>query len=313
LLHPTDFSSCSDEALAYALGLARASDTTIDVLHVLTLYEPGYDEGIDDTPAAEALRAKLKARVHERLDELVASEGDDVRLHPVVEQGLSAAPAICAFAETHGTEVIVMGTHGRTGLRHFVLGSVAEQVVRHAPCSVLTIREGAAASHRALQRILVPFDFSDHARHALALAKTYAARHEAQLDVLYVIEPLSTPTTLAGALTLSDLVPDIRNTALQNLKQAYDAIEGPTVVAKFHVTEGHAASVITDCAESLGSDLVCIATHGLSNAQRFFLGSVAERVVRRSSCPVYVVRTRPTPMPGHEATASDQVQAQTMP
>ena len=117
ILLATDFSPCSDAAAAVALRLARRLGSEVDVLHVT--YPGGEDE----------------ARRH--LDHYL-SRFHGTKTYPVVEAG-APAPTILRYAETHGIELLVVGTHGYTGFTRALLGSVAERVARTAPCPVLTV------------------------------------------------------------------------------------------------------------------------------------------------------------------------------
>ena len=119
MLFPTDFSAVSAAAGRTAADFARHFGARLHVLHVV--------------PAGFSLDGPRAA-----LEEMVAGLGGDVTLTRQVERGL-AAPAIVAYAQAHRIDLIVMGTHGRTGFSHVLLGSVAEAVVRRAPCAVLTV------------------------------------------------------------------------------------------------------------------------------------------------------------------------------
>ena len=138
MLVPVDFSSGSDSSVAYATALAQTLRAVITLLHVyqrsdgMSSIVPGADQVVDDEHDRafaqqwlEGLRAK-------------SMRGRDVETRVVVVAG-SPAEEIVAFARKSSFDMIVMGTHGRTGLRHALMGSVAEAVVRQAPCPVLTI------------------------------------------------------------------------------------------------------------------------------------------------------------------------------
>lgn len=142
ILVPTDFSSCARRALDYAADLARASGALLVVHHAteLPLGVHG-SERIHPEGAREAVRvdeyARSTARAH--LDDEAERLGGDVRVITRAEIG-STVHSILQAAEEMGADLIVMGTHGRTGLRRGLMGSVAERVVRGATCPVLTLR-----------------------------------------------------------------------------------------------------------------------------------------------------------------------------
>jgi nucleotide-binding universal stress UspA family protein len=146
VLVPTDFSPPSRRALACGQSLARVFGASLHVLHAVE--EPlaqgwaGYTLPI----MLEPLRAEAMAEERRRLEQAVPScERDDPPTELVVRVG-DPAHSIVDFARERGVDVIVMGTHGRGGVAHLLLGSVAERVVREAPCAVLTVREKEAAS-----------------------------------------------------------------------------------------------------------------------------------------------------------------------
>ncbi len=140
ILVATDFGEASDAALNYGRDLARTYGATLHVLHVAENLVVRY---ADD--AALALLPQLQTDIDEaarkRMAELVTDE-DRTMLHakPVVLAAFGAAEAIVEYAKMYNVDVIVMGTHGRGGFAHLLMGSVAERVVRTAPCPVLTVR-----------------------------------------------------------------------------------------------------------------------------------------------------------------------------
>ena len=146
ILVPVDFSAHSDRALRYATTLADRFNATVEVLHVV---EDPFVSGAWSpeavAPNIPELLADLVAAARGKLDELKAATiRRGVRLETtVLTTVLTGKPAdsIADYARTERFDLIVMGTHGRTGLSHALLGSVAERVVRKAPCPVLTVRD----------------------------------------------------------------------------------------------------------------------------------------------------------------------------
>jgi universal stress protein A len=146
ILVPTDFSPPSDAALEYARILAATFGSTLRILHVID--DPSAtSEFVADgfAPSTEDIRNRLLKQARTRLDHLMnLVDRSRYRAHADAIVG-TPAEAIIEFASATGTSLIVMGTHGRTGLAHLLMGSVAEQVVRTAPCPVLTVRQVAVA------------------------------------------------------------------------------------------------------------------------------------------------------------------------
>ena len=146
ILVPTDFSPPSDAALEYARMLAAKFGSTLRILHVIDDPSDSSNFVADGfAPSTEEIRMALVEHARKRLDHLI-NLVDRSRYNAHADAILGRpAEAIIDYAGATGTSLIVMGTHGRTGLAHLLMGSVAEQVVRTAPCPVLTVRQVATA------------------------------------------------------------------------------------------------------------------------------------------------------------------------
>ena len=147
ILVPTDFSPTADEALDYAFGLAERFGASVELLHVLD------DPFVSDGMAAEAyiteapqLRTAMLQDAREKLRHRAGS-GAGIQAATEVLFG-HGARTIAEYAAERGANLIVMGTHGRTGFAHLLVGSVAERLVRIAPCPVLTVRHPEAKKHQ---------------------------------------------------------------------------------------------------------------------------------------------------------------------
>jgi nucleotide-binding universal stress UspA family protein len=283
ILWPTDFSTGAGRAFPYAAALASWHEAE---LHVLNVKEEG---------------AEVDASVpisQEDLTDLLTAAGDPPQhvdldaLTLVQEQRENASPpqAIVSYVEDHDVDLVVAGTHGRRGLQRFLIGSVAEEVLRTAPCPVLTVRgEQEVAPAWSVRNILVPMDFSDAALDALRHAKELALTYGAQITLLHAVEEVVYPSAygVEPANLPGPQVIDRVEANLAELARTEVGYEHVTVEAKV----GYAPSTILDYADSHEVDLVVIATHGRTGLERMLLGSVAERVVRRSPAPVFVVKS----------------------
>ena len=140
ILHPTDFSPASRAAFAHALALAREEGAELVLVHVLPTVMPMASEGYMSPKVYDDLQRSMRAQVQKQLDRLLTkAKAARVRARGLLYEGV-AADAITRAARARHAKLIVMGTHGRTGLSRLFVGSVAERVVGTAPCPVLTVR-----------------------------------------------------------------------------------------------------------------------------------------------------------------------------
>ena len=139
---------------------------------------------------------------------------------------------------------------------------------------------------------MVPVDFSKHAREALRYAKVLAEFFDARLELLHVIEETLHPAFYGLTVhSVYDVVPDLEQKAEEKLRTFYWETKGwPVSEVRFKALPGKAARVIAKHAEQEGTDLIVIATHGLTGLEHYLMGSVAEAVVRRAPCPVLTIK-----------------------
>ena len=291
ILLARDFSHVSDQALRYAVDLAQRVGATLHLLYADVLHEDPF--GSDTAGSGGSLEAQIRERlVLDADDAPLAEQHPDLQTVTAVQRDVAAAPAILSYADDEDVDLIVMGTHGRRGVRRLLLGSVAEEVVRRADRPVLTVRQDGEDGLPAVQRLLVPIDFSDYARDALRHAVELARLYDARLDLLHVVEENLHPAFYVGGVqSIYDVQPDIDEKAKERMQTMLDEIAGARdVSAELHVATGRAARKITRFAEREGSDLVVMSTHGLTGLEHFMMGSVAEKVVRHVTAPVLTVK-----------------------
>jgi nucleotide-binding universal stress UspA family protein len=288
ILAAQDFSDCSEQSLRAAIQLARESGARLHVVYAHVLH---------DDPFTPTVAQDHMEQVRAALDEgvaLAAGTSEPIDVRNVVLRDVSAASAIVHYAEDNQIDLIVLGTHGRRGLRRLVLGSVAEEVVRTVRCAVLTVHPGDRTEIMEADgeaEILLPLDFSSSSMAAVPLARELAAQKRTRLRVLHVVEETIYPAFYnAGAFSLYDAQPDIEVHAMAHLREAYSRTAGPVVPVAFEVSVGHPAAEITRRAEETGAGMIVMATHGLGGMAHLFMGSVAERVVRSARVPVLSVR-----------------------
>jgi len=151
ILVATDFGEASATALAYGRAIARRYGASLDVLHVTENVALMSWTGYPDTALPASLQFEVERDAQEQLERLLRDDDRrDLGATAVTVTDTMPAEAIVAYASEHGIDLIVMGTHGRTSLAHILLGSVAERVVRLAPCPVLTVHHaGQREFHRS--------------------------------------------------------------------------------------------------------------------------------------------------------------------
>lgn len=283
ILHPTDFSPPAQEALPHALFLAERFGAELHVLHASALHPEGETGGASPSPSgADPEMERLLAPYRRR----------GVSVVEVTRVGLYAAPIVLDYAREQDVDLIVMGLHGRRGKEVPFLGSVADEVLRLAPCPMLSLRQGAPPPE-ATERILVPVDFSAHSLLALAHGKELAALHGASIVLLHVVERRSYPAFYGAPVDLSvpGSVPELVPRAEAALGRFFDEPPGPAVPFETRVASGRPASEILTTAATEEVDLIVLATHGLTGLRNLLFGSTAEEVVRRAGCPVFTVRS----------------------
>lgn len=294
ILFPTDFSRCAEQALAHAVFLAEKYGAEIHVLHVVTLFNDQPSIISNEITETEGTIRKLEDIAEKQLDKVVDAKGsDDVKIITATKREISAAPAILEYASDNDIDLIVMGTHGRRGLGHLLLGSAAEEVVRLAACPVFTIRELKEPKPvMKVNNILVPVDFSNYSKSALAYSSKIAQSYKAHLQVLHIIEETMHPAfSVIGKSSIFDLVPGIRDDSRKRVDKMLEDVDSAKVKSNVYIQAGRPASDIIKFAKENSTDLIVIATHGLTGLEHMLLGSVTEKVVRMAHCPVFTVKT----------------------
>jgi nucleotide-binding universal stress UspA family protein len=282
----TDFSQTGDRAQTVALDLARSIGAEVHLLHVRVLLE---DPHLEDENRLELQRLLAIAddSKREALEAPVSSS--EVSVTPHLIRGVSAAEAIVETCSELECNLIVMGTHGRRGLTHLLLGSVAEKVLRTSPVPVLTVRPDASIPASGIRSILVPHDFSEHSDQAIAIAAAWAQRLEARVTLLHAVEPVVYPEFYAVDLLPDEMIGRLRTRSEEALGKAAEQLL-PGVDSRTVVKVGRAAVTIVADARPDRHDLVIMGTRGLSALEHLLLGSVAESVLRRCALPLLAVR-----------------------
>jgi nucleotide-binding universal stress UspA family protein len=283
ILLGTDFSEPALEARRLACRLAARWGARLTLVHV---YDPMPLGAGTSYPAAVWTGADMTAQLAREAERLLAAERSaltevsDVTTSAVPHG--SAAEALCKEAEERKADLVVVGTHGRTGFTHLLLGSVAEKVVRRAPCSVLAVRQAA----ESLRHVLCATDFTPSSAAAVEQSAFLARSLDARVTLFhaYVVEPPIAPW-LEGVKPFTAVDAELRSA----LKQRYERILPESDI---HLaTSPSAAHAIVAHAADEGCDLVVVGTHGRTGLTRVLIGSVAEKVVRHAPVNVWVARS----------------------
>lgn len=285
ILAATDYSETAERAVSLAGILALRFSTDLHLLHVAVLVEDSnLDEGSRDQ--FEQLQAISEETRRELLEK--SSGRHDVPVTPLLVRGIDPDEVIVETASTLGCDLIVMGTHGRRGLSHLFLGSVAERVVRTSPAPVLTLRADAVVKPDGITRILVPYDFSDASADAIRHAVAWADALDGEITLLHVVEPVVYPEFYSVDILPDNLMMRLTTRSEEALDEAAaELLDGR---ASSNLVEvGRAADTIVNLADPERFDLVVMATRGLSGLEHVLLGSVAESVLRRCRVPMLTV------------------------
>ncbi|UCG75172.1 MAG: universal stress protein [Gemmatimonadota bacterium] len=290
IIYATDFSKCSENAFPVAVRLASLYDAELHMLHAIVLHADDPHDPAHHFPEPDELYERMRDSAATRMASTAENdEMPDLKVVQAQVRGISPAPVILEYAEEQDIDLIVMGTHGRRGLRHLLLGSVAEEVVRLSECPVVTVHEDEFSAV-GFQNILVPMDYSESSEAALGHAAEIGAKEGARLHLLHVLEVGTYPDFYfpVQATQMFDM-PELKRKALEHLGKRVEGL-GPAVETELHVELGHPAQNIAEYAERLSIDLIVIASHGRTGLERALLGSVAEGTVRRAKCAVLTVK-----------------------
>ena len=293
ILFPTDFSKCAEQAFSHAIYFAKKYKSELHILNVDSLLENNPQlrsrlSGITDiTKMNEGI-------INNQISRLIDSADlESLNIVKITKRGISASTTILEYANDSDIDLIVMGTHGRRGLGHLFLGSVAEEVVRLSKAPVLTIREKEEPKTISeINNILVPIDFSERSNISIKYAKEIAKLYHSKLQLLHILEDrIPAAYSLSGIMSVYDLIPDIEDKIEKRLENVFYKDGENDVEHENFIINGHAAKEILNFVQTNKTDLIIIATHGLTGIEHLMIGSVAEKVIRMAHCPVFTTKS----------------------
>lgn len=300
ILVPLDGSPAAEQALRWALSLARRFEAALNIVHVHvpgggTYAEAGLYDGLVDGALREQMQAYLDG-VIQRLSQVTK-----VSLRSAIVDGL-VVDAINGHARSAGADLIVMTTQGRGPLARFWFGSVADALVRQATIPVLFVRPQESVAEwdqePAWARVLIPLDGSQLAEQVLEPAVALATATEAEVELLYVVQQLVQEGYVPRSGQVTALLDQLREAEHQEQVRAEKYLEKLAErlrnlscrVTTRVISHIRPAMAILDEASAGGVHVIALATHGRGGFKRMLLGSVADKVVRGATTPVFVYR-----------------------
>ena len=292
ILCPVDLSDTSLRALQHAAALAGWYESLLTAFYVDTTLP------IEDADFAFARPAVIEAarssRALQDVSTFAGRASSVTKVGVAVEESTHVEGAILEAARALPADLIVMGSHGRSGVPRLFLGSVAERVLRSAPCPVMVVppHDAVEPSTVSFKHIVCPVDFSESSLAALTWALSLAEEADAQLSLLHVIE---VPAELRVPAVVTD--PDF--------DQLHAAVEADTLtrlrsLIPVHASEfcsvetaaasGAAGHAILEFAARRHADLIVMGAQGQGAIERWIFGSKTRDVVCGATCPVLTVR-----------------------
>ncbi len=299
ILCAVDFSEHSRRALNHAVAIARWYEAKVTALYVFST-APVAVAG----PGPVALEPiVLTDADHERLvddvrDFATVESAPGVAIDAAAQQGFPATE-IVEYARAMNADLLVLGTHGRSGVERLLLGSVAERVLRRAGCPVLTVPAGqpdaVPAGFPVFKTILCPVDFSDASMLALEYALSLAREADAHLTILHVASFSLEQTMLDTAATEGGMtVAEFRRLTEQDLEArlrgAVPADASDYCRVDTLMTHGKPGAEVVRIATDRHADLIVMGVHGRGAVDLTLFGSTTQHVVRAAHCPVLTIR-----------------------
>jgi nucleotide-binding universal stress UspA family protein len=289
VLCPVDFSEISQHALDHAAAIARWYEARLTLLYVFA------NLPTMDLPPLVLEDADRK-RLMSDLRRMAAAVPRDVPVEFRVQEAPYVHEEILAQLGAMQADLLVIGTHGRSGFQRLFLGSVTEKVIRKATCPTLVVPPRApdvpAGTPIEFRRILCAVDFSESSLDALALAINMAQEADAQLLLLHIVEfpPVLSEEPTMPALDLSRVREAAAADARRKLHELIPEQARTYCTMDTAVVEGRAYREILRHATEWQSDLIVMGVHGRRALDLLVFGSTTHHVIRASACPVLIVR-----------------------
>lgn len=292
VLFPTDFSESANHAMTWALMFAKNFEAHLDMLHAVVLHADDVGEEVFARfPDIDKCIDSLMKNADTRFEKTIEDSGQlSIKQH--VRRGLSKVEEILNFAEEAKSDLIVMGSHGHSGITQALLGSVTEKVVRGAHCPVLTVRKPKYPKDTVdVKRIVLPIDFSDHCKIAIKYGVVLAKLLGVKLEVVHVMDTQVHPAYFAVGLDSPSKLDSDLNVRIKESMKKFMLEEKVMIDFEMTVLEGIPFKEICEFADHKEDSLVIISAHGSSMLERFMIGSTTDRVIRKAESPVLIIKS----------------------
>jgi len=276
-----DGSEFSRAALLEAANRIKSRGGKIILLNAVYFDE----EEFGNKPEQLEKRMESGKKICSGAKEMVRKEfGIDIE--SIVSEG-EPPEVIARTAQEMNADLIAMGTHGRRGIKRFIMGSVTSGVIGHAPCDVLVVKKPCTRCTGKFTSILLPFDGSAFSKKALSHAYALAKDEGSEVTALYVIPRYE---EMIGFMKTDSIRKSLHKEAERIIELAKQSLSSNGVTLATAIEEGNAADKIVETANRMKHDLIVMGSYGWRGVNKAILGSTTERVIMNASCPIMVVK-----------------------
>ena len=298
ILVPLDGSLLAECVLSHAVAIARAFDAKVVLLRVLDKNQASEKAQLFDLLNWQINKTGAKLYL-EKISARLQKSG--LQIETAVLEGL-VAETITEYAQSHGTKLIILSSHGRSGLSQWGISSITQKIIFSAPTSVLIIRAHQPATNESIERqytrIGVPLDGSRRAENVLPMVTLLARLHQSQIHIVHVVKTPEMARQMPLAredVELSErIVARNREEAIRYLDQVrlHSPLDGIDVQTHL-LTSDNAAAVLHELVEQENIDMVALSAHGYSGNKQWPYGSMVNNFILYSKVPLLIVQDLP--------------------
>jgi nucleotide-binding universal stress UspA family protein len=294
ILLATDFSKNSESAYPYAVALAKENKSELILVHVVTKVH-GQSWMAEMGPQVSEFRDLIVLNARKPLDQVKLGDTEGVSMRREVISAKTPASGLVRMAGEEDVDLIVMATRGHGVLHQRIMGCVAREVIRSAPCPILCVKPGERgllnkySKRIQVQRLLVPSDFSDNSLNALRVGSAIAKSKGSEMRVLYVSEAQVPPMyRSAGIESLFRIDPDMPLRIRDGLEKMLAQAKGEEIACEIDVHEGDPSREVARYADTENVDLIVVSRLGIGYTPHL-LGGVADRLLHDVKRPLLAI------------------------